>query len=187
MDMFEKASKTAKNVGENVISSAKSIGTSLYSFTKEQSELTSLNVQKSVIEKKLEDSYAEIGKRYVAYISECTGATIFDVNDILDAMSPELEKLNDVKAQIAEKEVQIKQAGEERTQKKAQDEFDAEKSKLDKALEMDIITQEEYDAKLAKAQRKIDNYDKLRKIDMQLEMGIITKEEYEEKVKNILQ
>lgn len=187
MDMFEKASKTAKNVGETVISSAKTFGTSLYSFTKEQSELTSLNVQKSVIEKKLEESYAEIGKRYVAYISECTASTVFDVNDILDTMSPELEKLNEVKAQIQEKELQIKQASEERAKKKAQDEFDEEKSKLDKALEMDIITEEEYTAKLETARRKIDNYDKLRKIELQLDMGIITRVEYEEKVKNVLQ
>ena len=38
MDMFEKATRAAKN-----------LGASIYSTTKEQSELASLNVQKSVV------------------------------------------------------------------------------------------------------------------------------------------
>lgn len=187
MDMFEKASQVAKNVGENVISSAKNIGNSLYSSTKEQSELAGLNVQKNVIEKKLTDYYTEIGRRYVSYIEKCDGEMTFDVEDLLETMRPELEKLNEVKCQIAEKEAQIKEANEERAQKKALDEFEAEKCKLDQALQMDIITAEEHFEKLQAAQRKLDNYEMLRKIDLQLQMGIITKAEHDEKIKNILQ
>lgn len=36
MDMFEKATKAVKEVGENVIDSAKNLGTSIYSTSKEQ-------------------------------------------------------------------------------------------------------------------------------------------------------
>ncbi len=186
MDMFEKATKVAKNVGDSVITSAKNIGTSIYSSTKEQSELASLNVQKSVIEKKLTEFYAKIGKRYVEYIDQCESGVAFEVNDLLEEMQPELEKLAEVNNNIAEKEQQIKQANEDRAFKKAQEEFDAEKKKLDKALEMDVVSKLEYEEKLAAAQRKLDNYDMLRKIAMQLEMGIISKAEYDEKVKNIL-
>lgn len=186
MDMFEKAAKVAKNVGGNVVNSAKNIGTSIYSTTKEQSELASYNVQKHVIEKKLEDSYMEIGKRYVNYINQCEGNAAFDVEDILEKMRPELEKLDEVKASIAKKEQEIKEANEAKSRKKAEDEYEAEKGKLDKALAMDIIDEEEYTAKLNVVRLKLDNYDILRKIDMQLEMGIITKEEHAAKVKNII-
>lgn len=187
MDMFEKATKAAKNMGDSVINSAKNLGTSLYSSTKEQSELASLNIQKSVIEKRLAESYQEIGKRYVSYIDACEGDTAFEVEDILAKMRPDLEKAAEVKNQIAEKEQQIRQDKEERLRKKAQEEFDAEKKKLEKALDMDIISMEEYEAKLTAAQKKLDHYEILRKIAMQLEMGIITKAEYEEKVNRILQ
>ena len=51
---------------------------------------------------------------------------------------------------------------------------------------MDIISNEEYNEKLAAAQKKLDNFEQLRKIDMQLDMGIITKSEHEEKTRNIL-
>lgn len=187
MDMFEKATKAAKNMGDNVLHSAKNIGNTIYSSTKEQRELASLNVQKSVVNKKLNEAYAEIGKRYVEYIGRCESEAPFEVDDIIEQIQPELEKLTEIKEQIAEKEEQIKQGNEAKAQKKAQEEFDSVKKKLDKALEMDILSEEEYEEKLFSAQRKLDHYDELRKIEMQLEMGIISRTEYEEKVRNILQ
>lgn len=186
MDMFEKATKVVKEVGENVIDSAKSIGTSIYSTSKEQSELAGMKVQKTVIEKRLEDSYAKIGKRYVEYINSSDGSEAFDISDVLEAMQPDLDKLNEIVTALQEKEVEAKREEEEKRKKKASDEYEAQKAKLDKALEMDIIDQDEYEAKLAFAQKKYDNYDRLRKIDMQLQMGIISDEEHAEKIHNIL-
>lgn len=186
MDMFEKATKVVKEVGENVIDSAKNIGNSIYSTSKEQSELAGLKVQKSVMEKRLEDSYAKIGKRYVEYINNSDGNEAFDISDIFEIMQPDLDKLNEIVAILQEKDIEAKKEEEEKYRKKALDEYEAQKAKLDKALEMEIIEQDEYDAKLAVEQKKYDNYDRLRKIDMQLQMGIITEEEHAEKANNIL-
>lgn len=186
MDMFEKATKAVKEVGETVIDSAKSLGTTIYSSSKEQSELAGMKVQKSVLEKKLQDSYAEIGRRYVSYISSAEGNEAFNVSDILETMRPELDKLAELENAIEEKKMNAKKEEEERLQKKAQDEYDLEKAKLDRALNMDILSQEEYDEKLAVVQKKLDNYEQLRKIDMQLQMGIITRDEYVQKVDRLL-
>lgn len=187
MDMFEKATKAVKEVGENVIDSAKSLGTSIYSTSKEQSELAGMKVQKSVIEKKLQESYAEIGKRYVSYMNTADASNAFDVSDVLEAMQPDLDKLAEITVTLEEKELNAKKEEEERRQKKAQDDFDREKAKLDKALAMDIISEEEYAEKLAVIQKKLDNHEQLRKIDMQLQMGIISKEEHSDKVSRILE
>ena len=51
----------------------------------------------------------------------------------------------------------------ERERKKAQEHFDSEKKKLDKARELDVISEEEYDEKLAKAMKKLENFDILKK------------------------
>lgn len=186
MDVFSKAAKTAKEVGDNMITTAKGFGGNVYSSTKEQSELASLNIQKAVIHKKLEEYYAQIGKRYVEYMAESDGSEAFDVTDIMDKMAPQLDKLTEIKSQIDEKEAAIKEEVAFKAKKKALDEFDSVKEKLDKALELDILSKEEYDAKLSVAQKKLDNYEVLRKIEMQLDMGIITKEEYKEKIANAL-
>ncbi|MDK2808316.1 MAG: hypothetical protein PWP24_1051 [Clostridiales bacterium] len=186
MDMFEKATKAVKEVSGNVIDSAKSLGTSFYSTSKEQSELAGMKVQKSVVEKRLQEYYAIIGKRYVEYMNTSDGSTTFDVSDILEEMQPELDHLNEIVLALDEKEENAKREEEKRRFKKAQNDFDMEKAKLDKALSMEIISQEEYDEKIAACQKKLDNYEQLRKIDLQLQMGIITDEEYTEKINKLL-
>jgi len=182
MDLFNKATKVAREVGNTVVNA----GNVLTSATKEQTELANLKIQKSTLDKRMESQYAEIGKRYIAYVSNTFNTRPFDVQDILDAMQPNLEKMSELEAQIAEKEKQVRENNAERDRKKAQDQFEAERKKLDKARELDIITEEEYDAKLAAAQKKLDHYEILRKVEMQYDMDIISREEYEEKLREIL-
>ena len=183
MDLFNKATKVAREVGNSVVNA----GNVLSNATREQTELANLKIQKSALDRKMEGQYAEIGKRYVAYISNMFNTRPFDVQDVLDAMQPNLEKLSEIDSQIADKEKAIKENNAERDRKRAQEQYEAEKKKLDKARELDVITEEEYQVKLTSAQKKLDNFDLLRKVEMQYDMEIITKEEYEEKVRNILQ
>ena len=52
---------------------------------------------------------------------------------------------------------------------------------------MDLLTQEEYDAKLAVAKKKVDNFEQIRKVKQQAEMGLITQEEMEAKLAELTQ
>lgn len=187
MDIFDKATKKAKEIGNSVANTALNVGNTITNVTKEQGELASLKLQRSNLDKKLDASYAVIGRRYMEYVQNCDTEVTFDVSDVIERMQTELDKLAEINQQIADIEQQIRDNNAEKEKKKAQDQFDSEKKKLDKALELDIISQDEYEAKLAVAQKKFDNFEQLRKVEAQLEMDIITKAEYEEKVKNILE
>lgn len=176
MEFIEKTAKFVKNIGG-----------SIYSNTKDQTELVNLKVQKSVLENKLSDRYAQIGKAYVDYVQKGDADVAFNVSDILDSLAPDLEKLAELEAQIAEKVASIKAEDQNRILKKAKEEFDAVKEKLDKALDLEILSKAEYEEKMYQAQRKYDNYERIRKVEMQLDMGIITKEEYDAKMKEILE
>lgn len=183
MDFFDKATKVAKEVGNSVVS----VGNTIGNVTREQTEVANMKIQRAAIEKKLESRYAEIGKRYVEYLENPYQYDTFDVSDIIDQIKPELEKIAEIDAQLEQREQQIRQNNLEKDRKKAQDQFDAEKKKLDRAKELEVVTEEEYSEKLAKAQKKLENFETLRKIELQYQMDIISKEEYEEKVKSILQ
>ncbi len=63
MDLFNKATKVAREVGNTVVSAGSVLG----SATREQTELANLKIQKSALDRKMESQYAEIGKRYIAY------------------------------------------------------------------------------------------------------------------------
>ena len=172
MDLFDKTNRAGKEIGN---------------ATREQTELANLKIQKAAIEKRLEGQYAEIGRRYVAYIADTFRTEPFDVTDILDVINPDLEKIAEIVDQVEQKEQQFRQHSIEKDRKKALEQFESEKRKLDKARDLDIISELEYDEKLTKARKRYDNFEMLKKIQMQLEMDIITREEYEEKVQNILQ
>lgn len=186
MDIFEKAAKVAKNVGEGAWDSAKNLGKSISDATKERSEVANLNVQKCLVEKKLKDYYEEIGRRYIEYMGRCESGEPFDISDILADMEPEFDRLNELTEIIEAKREETRKAADEKEKKKAQDEFDAVKDKLDRALELDVVTQDEYDEKLAKAQKKLDSFEQIRRVNRQLSMGIIDAAEYDEKMKKIL-
>lgn len=187
MDLLEKAVKVVKIVGESVVDSAKTVGNTIYTSTKEQRDLASLKMQESSVQKKLNESYAAIGKRYVEFFNMTDDGGFFDASDLVHSMKCDLDKLAEIEGSIEKINMSAKKEEEEKVQKKAKDEYQFAKDKLEKALEMDIITQEEYDEKMVPIQKKYDNYAQLRKIDKQLEMNIITKEEYEHKVKEILE
>ena len=51
---------------------------------------------------------------------------------------------------------------------------------------MDVISQDEYDSKLSVVQKKLDNFEEIRKLEKQVDMKLITKEEKEAKIKALL-
>ena len=83
-------------------------------------------------------------------------------------------------------EKEIKQKDILREKAVVEEEFLAEKSKLDKALGMELLSQDEYDAKLAIAKKKVDNFVEIRRIKQQAEMGLITEAEKNAKLNALL-
>lgn len=182
MGLFDKVVQTGKNIGNAATSVATSVGSSAMTSAKEQTELTGLKAEVNVIEKELDASYALIGKRYVDYVVASGEMPGIDVSDLLKLMDPKLERKQELEQKIIELEKKIKEQGVLREKQQAQAEFDAEKSKLDKALGMGILDQVDYDSKVAVLQKKLDNFEIIRKLDQQVDMGIITKEEKEAKL-----
>lgn len=186
MGLFDKVSKTASNVGKSVAKSATNIGSSASVAAQEQSELIALKSQINVIDQELNSSYIQIGRKYVDYVVESGDMPGIDVSDILKLIDPKLTKKQELEKKIVELEKEIKSKNVLREKQQAEEEFLAEKSKLDKALAMDVITQDDYDVKLAIARKKVDNFELIRKIEQQAEMGLITKEEKAQKIEQLL-
>ena len=186
MGLFDKVTKTAQNLGGNVLNTAGKIGSNATVAAQEQSELVSLKSQISVIEQELSASYVQIGRKYVDYVVESGEMPGIDVSDILKLIDPKLTKKQELEQKIIELEKEIKSKNVLREKQQAEEEFLAEKSKLDKALGMDLLTQDEYDTKIAIARKKVDNFEAIRRVEQQAEMGLITKEEKAQKIEELL-
>lgn len=186
MDFLDRASRFVQDVGENVVNSARSVGSSVLNAGSEQRELAGLKVQLDAVNKKLDAYYSRIGRKYVEYMENCATEESFSVEEIVEQMKSDLAQKAEIEAKIAAKEQEIRDMEVERERQRAQERFDREKKKLEDALRMDVITVEEYEEKLAKAQKRLDHFRELRKLELQYTMQIITKEEYEKKVEAIL-
>ena len=100
-----------------------------------------------------------------------------DVTDLLTMMDPKLTRKQELEQQQIELEKRMKQNNILREKAKAEQEFQEEKTKLDRALAMDVISQDEYNYKISIARKRVDNFEEIRRIEQQCEMGIITPEE----------
>lgn len=181
MDIFDRASKIVKEVSESIVNAGNIIG----AVTKEQGELEALKIKKESIEKKIEAGYIEIGKRYMFY-SQGEASDAFNVSDIIEKIQPDLIAAKETNRKIAERELQIKRIEFDLEKKKAQTKFETMKDKLDQALELEIITADEYKVKLAAAQKKLDCFKQIKNLELQFQMKIITKSEYEQKLEKLL-
>ncbi len=183
MGMFDKIQKTAKNVGSSVSKTVGKVGSNATVATQEQAELVSLRSQVNVINQELDSAYVQIGRRYVEYVIETSEMPGIDVSDILKLIDPKIEKKQGLEKRIIELEKEIKQKDVLREKAAAEEAFLAEKQKLDKALGMDLLSQEEYDEKISIARKRVDNFEAIRRVEQQAEMGLITAEEKAAKIK----
>lgn len=137
-----------------------------------------IDEEKEVSEEPAEDKVAEE--------SDEDEEPVFDVSDFLTIIKQDQAKKKELENQLAEVEKRAKQNTLLREKTKAEESFEQEKSVLDKALAMEIISKEEYEQKLNIARKKVENFEEIKKIEQQFEMGIITKEEKDEKINAIL-
>lgn len=186
MGLFDKVTKAATNVGTNVLKTAANVGSGAAVTAQEQTELVQLKSQINVIEQELNSSYIQIGRKYVEFVIQTGDMPGVDVSDILKLIDPKITKKQELEKRIIELEKEIKQKNVLKEKQQAEEEFLAEKTKLDRALGMELLSQDEYDIKLAIARKKVDNFEAIRKIEQQAEMGLITKEEKTQKIEELL-
>lgn len=185
MGLFDKVTKTATNLGKSALSTATSAGSKVGVAAQDQSELAGLKMQLNVIEQELSASYAQIGRKYVDYVAASGEMPGIDVSDILKLMEPKIEQKNDLDSKIIALEKKIKDNAVLREKQAVEEEYLQAKSKLDHALAMDVISQADYDAKLAVAKKKVDNFEEIRRVEKQYDMKLITKDEYTAKIKEL--
>ena len=185
MGFFDKALKTAKNVGDSLASSAVNVGSTAGAVVQDNSEVANLKMQINIIEQELDAAYLQIGRKYVQHVLDTGDMGNLDVGDLLTMMDPKLSRKQELEKELIELEKRMKQNAILRDKERAEQEFQAEKTKLDRALAMDVISQDEYNFKISSARKRVDNFEEIRRVEQQFDMGIITKEEMNARIEQL--
>ena len=178
MGIFDRALIALGNAGNNMSMGAANTGAKMGTTAQDSSEIVALKMQIGTLNQELDATYSVIGRRYVQYVIEKGEMPGIDVSDMLKMMEPKLERLKELERKLIEAEKRVKDIDILRAKERAEHEFYNEKNVLDRALAMDVLTQEEYSKRLAVARKKLDNFEEIRRVRSQLEMGLISREEF---------
>lgn len=184
MSFFDKVKMQANNLGNTISNATTKLSDELFS-TNTDEKIISINSEIDDIMKELELAYAEIGKNYVEYITKSDKEPQIDVSDTLKRIQPKLKRKEELENEIVNIEKSLKDKFVMQEKSEVQKMFDIEKEKFDKALKLEVISQEEYDEKIAKAKIKLINFDEIRKIQKQYDMKLISKDEMQEKLSEL--
>ena len=150
MGLFDKVKTQASTLSSGIGDAASKIGGDVLSSSKENAKLVAIKADIASIDGQLEIAYKEIGKKYVDSLLAKSDGFEAGIQKTLSYIEPNLEK----KIELENESIEIEKALKDQIlmQEKAifQNEFDEEKAKLDKALKMDVISQDEYDKKIHK-------------------------------------
>lgn len=186
MGFFDRVVTSASGIGAALSKGAGQVVGKTTVEAKGGAKIAAVKADIVAIEAEVETAYTAIGRAYVE--TAMAGKEICDIGcaATLKALEPKLERLVKMREELVnlERELQDSQILQER--QLVQNEVDAAKAKLDKAKAMGVITEADYNERLAREMRKIDRFEDLRNLKRQKEFGLITDEEMEAKVNAIL-
>lgn len=183
MGFFNDLMKTGKSLGSQVGSAIGRAASRTSTSAKTAAKLTSLKMEINSIDSEFEKIYIMVGKKYVDYLIETDDNPAIDVEEEFRAIIPLMERKEALEKEITELETSSMQNNYMEDLHDAKQEYYEQKRKLDQALKMGVITQDEYDSKIEKYKTKVDNFREIQRLQKQHEMGIITKDELKFRLK----
>lgn len=185
MGFFDKALSVAKSVGSQAATTVATAGSELGTAAKDQAAITALKMEMSGIEEEMNAAYVQVGKKYIDYVIASGEMPGVDVSDILKILDPKMTRIEEIKKEIVQLEKKMKDGDLLREKQKAEQDFQEEKAKLDKALAMDLISEDEYNQKINVARKKVDNFEEIRKIEQKYDLGLITIDEKNAEIRRL--
>ncbi len=186
MGLFDRIKTTAAGVGASIAKGAGQLTGKATVEAKEAAKIAAVKADIAAVQAEIDTGYVQIGK---AYVDACIAGK--EVSDIgcgatLKMMEPKLEKKMELEKKLIELEKALADSQIMQERALVQAEVDEIKAKLDKAKAMGAITDADYDAKLAQANKKLDHFEEIRMLKKQKELGLLSAGEFDAKVKALL-
>lgn len=184
LDLFKY--KTVDNMAESGVQRRETAYASdNYMKNQKEIEITNLKREIQTVENDLDAAYIQIGRRFMEKAERTNDYCGLEIADILRVMQPKIERKKELDKQLIVAEKSIREIDILREKEKADLEFQDEKGRLDKALAMGVLTQQEYDQRLSVAKKKAYNFEEIRRVNQQYDMNLITAEERDERIRQL--
>lgn len=183
MGFFKNLLKTGANFGSQVGTAIGRAASRTGSSAKTAAKISAIKMELNSLEEEFGHLYVIVGKKYIDYLIETDSDPDIDVEQEIKAIIPLIERRTQLERELDELEEADDQSTLMEDIRRARDDYDTQKRKLDQALRRKIITQEEYDEKLEQYQIRLDRFNEVKRLKTQYDMKIITKEELNAKLR----
>jgi len=182
MAFFSNLKNTANSVGKSAMNVVNTGATD----AKESAELAEIKRELSTIDADINSGYAQIGKKFVDYVKKTGEMPGVDVSDVLKMLEPKFDRRDELNAMVVEIEKRKKDRTLLQEKSAVESEVQAEIDKLSKALAMDLISQDEYDMKVTRLNKRVENFEAIKKAEQKCAMGITTPAERDAEIAALL-
>ena len=157
-------------IGGAVSGMAKGAGTMAAKGTveaKEQAKIVAVKADITALQSEIDLGYSAIGKLYVDKLIQGEDLPDIGAAKTLKMLEPKLEKKMELEKELIELEKALDNSIIMQEMAVLESEFEAQKAKLDKAKGMGVLSDADYDAKIAQARKKIDHFEEIRMLKKQ--------------------
>ena len=186
MGLFDRIKTTASGVGSAIAKGTGQIAGKATVEAKEQAKIVAVKADIAAVQAEIDTAYAVIGKLYVEKLLAGVEITEFGAAPTLKLIEPKLEKKMELEKELVALEKALADSQVLQERQLIQAEVEEVKAKLDKAIAMGVISQADYDAKLAQASKKLDHFEEIRNLKKQAELGLLTSAELDAKIQALL-
>ena len=186
MGLFDRVMTTASGIGSSLAKGVAQVAGKATVEAKEQAKIAAVKADIAAVQAEIDTGYVAIGKAYVDAAIAGKEVSDIGVGPTLKLIEPKLEKKMALEKELIELEKALADSQILQERQIVQAEVNAEKEKLDKAKAMGAITEADYNARLAKANKKMEHFDEIRMLKKQKELGLINDAEFNQKVEALL-
>lgn len=176
----------AEQISSLAAKGAAMIASAPFQKQEDSQEKKRLRTQMDALQKELDKQYADLGKQYVDSLSDGS-ASKNDIDTAVQMIRQKKESLSKLEKELMEIEKSTINNRIFVEKQQALETFNAELAKLEKAVSMEVMSQEEFNEKRSALQRRMDNFEAIKRIEIQQEMGIITREEKDRKIAQLVE
>ena len=176
----------AEQISSLAAKGAAMIASAPFQKQEDSQEKKRLRTQMDALQKELDKQYADLGKQYVDSLSDGS-ASKNDMDTAVQMIRQKKESLSKLEKELMEIEKSTINNRIFAEKQQALETFNAELAKLEKAVSMEVMSQEEFNEKRSALQRRMDNFEAIKRIEIQQEMGIITREEKDRKIAQLVE
>lgn len=154
MGLFDNLMAATKVTTKSISKATTNAVSAIVTASKENVKINDIKTELAAINGDLDAAYRQIGEKFVEYVLATNEMPGIDVKDILKLMEPKFEKKAELEAELIEIEKRLKDQVILQEKAQLENEFKRQKEALDKAIAMDVISENEYNLKIKQFRKK---------------------------------